>query len=417
MFLAWNYTLELFFWIILSAIILVSLTILLTSPIFRSKKSETSEETLLLTGKSVDSPKGKILDQDTASGRIEEELEILEEIEKRETKQDSLPLSVRIRAYAIILAYVGYVNFIEIVGILFLFEGLPEQTSIPYSSLDYPGGGGGLIFIIVGFATLLSGLISLYGFLANRNILVRDSCRAAAVLFLLLAIFGTGWDDILGFVIIPLLFSGDLKRVWKWVSATLTNLSNENENKEEEVTPYMEGKAAAVIFGYSLFSLLIFYIGLAWESRIENDPRELDKIFSFLLKCLLLINGFTLYYGFYQNNTNVLKISGRIVAFIFFIGHEDMNMGFFPDGWNYTFFLLGLLALLSSGDLKRLWERMTSNEEEDVTQFGKWVGNILKLLREKWMTLNTYTGIRYLLYLLFFLSIILFLAVLIFQFF
>ena len=81
MFLAWNYTLELFFWIILGAIILVSLTILLTSPIFRSKKSETSEETLLLTGKSVDSPKGKILDQNTASGRIEEELEILEEIQ------------------------------------------------------------------------------------------------------------------------------------------------------------------------------------------------------------------------------------------------------------------------------------------------------------------------------------------------
>ena len=132
---------------------------------------------------------------------------------------DDLPLSVRIRAYAIILAYVGYVNFIEIVGILFLLEGLPERLYDDF--LNYPGGDGGLIFIIVGFATLLSGLISLYGFLAKRNILLRDSCRAAAALFLLLAIFGTGWDDILGFVIIPLLFSGDVKRLWERI------LSNE----------------------------------------------------------------------------------------------------------------------------------------------------------------------------------------------
>jgi hypothetical protein len=151
------------------------------------------------------------------------------------------------------------------------------------------------------------------------------------------------------------LFSGDLKRVWKWMPVSLTNLSNENENKEEgEITPpYMEGTAAAVIFGYSLFSLFIFYIGLAWESRIENDPWELDNIISFLLKYLLLINGFTLYYGFYQNNTDVLKISGRIVAFIFFIGHENMIMS--SPFETPTFFLSGLLALLFSGDLDRIW--------------------------------------------------------------
>ncbi|HIA97969.1 MAG TPA: hypothetical protein EYO15_02165, partial [Marine Group III euryarchaeote] len=85
MFLAWNYTIELFFWIVLGAVILVSLTILFAGPGFRSKKSETSEETLSLTGENVDSPEGSILDQDTASDRVEEELEILEEIEKGET--------------------------------------------------------------------------------------------------------------------------------------------------------------------------------------------------------------------------------------------------------------------------------------------------------------------------------------------
>ena len=72
-------------WILAGAIILVSLTILLAGPQFRSKKPETSEETLLLTGESVDSLRENILDQDAVSGRIEEELEILKEIEKKET--------------------------------------------------------------------------------------------------------------------------------------------------------------------------------------------------------------------------------------------------------------------------------------------------------------------------------------------
>ena len=40
MFLVWNYTLELFFWIVLGAIILISLTIFLAGPRFRSKTSE-----------------------------------------------------------------------------------------------------------------------------------------------------------------------------------------------------------------------------------------------------------------------------------------------------------------------------------------------------------------------------------------
>ena len=85
MFRAWNYTIELFFWIILGAVILVSLTIFLARPRFRSKGSETSEEALSLTGESVDSPEGSILDQDATSDRVEEEFEILEEIEKGET--------------------------------------------------------------------------------------------------------------------------------------------------------------------------------------------------------------------------------------------------------------------------------------------------------------------------------------------
>ena len=140
---------------------------------------------------------------------------------------------------------------------------MPEQTSIPYSSLDYPGGGGGLIFIIVGFATLLSGLISLYGFLANRNILVRDSCRATAALFLLLAIFGTGWDDILGFVIIPLLFSGDLKRLWERI------LSNERIRQLIEKREFLGiDLRLLLLMGVIMFAIviIIFETRAFWRS-------------------------------------------------------------------------------------------------------------------------------------------------------
>jgi hypothetical protein len=222
MFLAWNYTIELFFWIVLGAVILVSLTIFLAGPRFRSKKSETSEETLLLTGESVDSSRENILDQDTASGRVEEELEILEEIEKGETEQDNLPLSVRIKAYAIILAYIFYFLFVGGLGAFFIIAGLPR--SVLSVVLDpVPPGGGNVFAVVYGFLLFLSGLGSFYGMLVNRNKLIRDSCRIAAALFLLL---GFGWMEqwflwaLVG-LIASLSFSGDLKRLWKRI------LSNE----------------------------------------------------------------------------------------------------------------------------------------------------------------------------------------------
>jgi len=362
MFLAWNYALESFLWILVGAIILVSLTILLAGPQFRSKKSETSEEALSLTGESVDSPKGKILDQDTASGKIEEELEILEENKKNEVLKDDVSFYTKMKVYGIIFLYTLYSFFVSIFGVLILYI---EIESSKFLQGDADAEGGNFFTLCFGIAFFLTGLLSLYGFLVNNEKWTRNSCRTTAVLFFLIPSVDDDFLGTIGFTIVPLLFSGDFKHIWKWVSATLTNLSNENENKEEEVTPYMEGKAAAIIFGYSLFSLLIFYIGLAWESHIESDPRELDKIFSLLLKCLLLTNGFTLYYGFYQNNTDVLKISGRIVAFIFFIGHENMIMS--SPFETSTFFLLGLLALLFSGDLKRIW----NSYKDRITNLSK----------------------------------------------
>ena len=46
MLLSWNYTLELFFWIIIGAVALVSITILLAGRRFRTKKHKVSEATL-----------------------------------------------------------------------------------------------------------------------------------------------------------------------------------------------------------------------------------------------------------------------------------------------------------------------------------------------------------------------------------
>lgn len=238
--LAWNYTLEAFFWILVGAILVVTVTVLSANPELARELIKGPQRLLSLIGRSSDED----LSKDSLPDQIEKEdipeetdveEDIPEETDTEETvaeeiEQDELPLSARIKAYAIVLAYVVYVNFIEIVGFVFLLEGLPERLYDDF--LNYPGGGGGLIFIIIGLATLLSGLISLYGYLANQNILLRNSCRATSVAFLLLIIFEPGWEDILGFVIIPLLFSGDLKQLWERI---LSKETDAEETDAEEI--------------------------------------------------------------------------------------------------------------------------------------------------------------------------------------
>jgi hypothetical protein len=321
MFLAWNYALESFLWILVGAIILVSLTILLAGPQFRSKKSETSEEALSLTGKNIDSLRENILDQDAVSGRIEEELEILNEIEKKETAWtrlgrwvgNILKLLRKEWTVVVISTGVGYSLIVCLFGILIVYEMIYDKSS---ESNEGFLGVVDNIGIIYGCIVYLIGMVLVYSFFilktrGNQKWL-KYSCRGAAVVlsllpfsYLIISLVWSGYfcedchfssSSEWGFagqyeegvvfdiylVFASLLFSGDLKRVWKWMPVSLTNLSNENENKEEEVTR---------------------------------------------------------------------------------------------------------------------------------------VGNILKLLRKKWMTINTYTGLRSLLYILAFLSVILFLAIFIFQFF
>ena len=74
MFLAWNYTLELFFWLILLSVILVSLTIFFASPRFRVKQNSKSTELLSLSGKVKNYSNEKVANRTKISSSPEIEL-------------------------------------------------------------------------------------------------------------------------------------------------------------------------------------------------------------------------------------------------------------------------------------------------------------------------------------------------------
>ena len=224
MLLSWNYTLELFFWIIIGAVALVSLTILLAGAKFRTKKPKVSEETLSLTGQTVASPKTNTANQSRGSTNVEEELEVIE--------------------------------------------------------------------------------------------------------------------------------------------------SNE-DSRDESAYDWNVVRASVIILTYMLFSLLTIYIGFSWDPNLNNDFYELDKIFSFILKWLLIVSGFVFYYGFYQDNLYLLKISGRIIALLFFIRNHDMIVGSNFDG--ETFLLFGLVALWFSGDLKIVLSKIYGESGNDDVSLW-WVG-------------------------------------------
>ena len=223
MLLSWNYTLELFFWIIIGAVALVSLTILLAGGRFRTKKTKVYEETLSLTGQTVASPKTNAVNRGSGSTNVEEEVEVIE--------------------------------------------------------------------------------------------------------------------------------------------------SNE-ESRDESAYDWNVVKAAVIILSYMLFSLLTIYIGLSSDPNLSSDFYELDKIFSFILKWLLILSGFVFYYGFYQDDRYLLKISGRVIAFIFFITNHDMIIGSNFD--NETFLLFGLVSLWFSGDLKNVLSKIYGYDNQDVSLW--WVG-------------------------------------------
>ena len=454
MFRAWNYTIELFFWIILGAVILVSLTIFLARPRFRSKGSETSEEALSLTGESVDSPEGSILDQDATSDRVEEEFEILEEIEKGETAWTRLrgwvrniptrlgrwirniPTHLRrlgrwirdiparlVRGVRNILRFlreewkaivVGiglcfYFVLVCALGALIVFE-----TLIAYESIEITGEWGGItletwifrLTLIFGATIFLTGVISAYSFLVENQKWSRNSCRATAIVLLLFIAFGlnvaeidwdsgggttpTLWDDdqwrrwerdletagIASFYLIfaSLLFSGDLKRIWgfirkEWVAivrgteicyslcvcvfgASILYTFFDRSCGEHTCVPTLS--AIMTVFGGAicLTGAISTYSLLTENQEWSRNSRRATTIVLLLLCIFYLVAG----------EFRILTKEDLIWPY------SDVEWGAWRSAQHrlgeagIVSFYLMFASLLFSGDLKRLWERILSNE-------------------------------------------------------
>ena len=202
MFLAWNYTLELFFWIIAFAIILVSLTIFFASPRFRVKKTSESTERLSLSGQIKSSSKGKVVKQNRISSSAKKELEIIEK-EDKNIEEEKLPFFIRLRNYLPFIVYIFYSYWIIAYGFLYLIVEFQDET---LAGLD----------VLLGCGICLSGIATLYGFLAKKEDIIRTSCRISVAIFLLVVViselnYEKSEPSSFVKVFVPLFFSGDLK--------------------------------------------------------------------------------------------------------------------------------------------------------------------------------------------------------------
>ena len=206
MFLAWNYTLELFFWLILLSVILVSLTIFFASPRFRVKQSSKSTEILSLSGKVKSYSNENVTNRTKISSSSEIELEIIEkQYGKMEDKK--IPFLIRLRNYLPLIAYIFYSYWIVGYGFLYL---IVEFENGIMTGRD----------VFVGCGICLSGIASLYGFLAKKQDIIQTSCRVSAAIFLLVIAFSelsSEKSETTSFVkvFIPLFFSGDLKQFFE----------------------------------------------------------------------------------------------------------------------------------------------------------------------------------------------------------
>ena len=223
MLLSWNYTLELFFWIIIGAVALVSLTVLLAKPKFRAKATELSENTLSLTGKNVDSYNQKKVSKKTNYSRIEEDGAFVEENKQDDESKKRVSFYTRMKAYCIILLYVLYSSFVVFYGALIIYWEIFHRNSYveirqlenlkPYNLLLQS-----FIVILFGITFSLTGISSFYGFIIENKKWLKYSCRITAGAFLLLitsitVVTGAFFSLPLVLTIIPLIFSGDLKMV------------------------------------------------------------------------------------------------------------------------------------------------------------------------------------------------------------
>lgn len=206
MFLAWNYTLELFFWIITCAVILVSLTIFFASPRFRVKKTSESTERLSLSGQVKSSSKEKVITQKRISSSSEIELEIIDKKDEK-IEERKIPFSIRLRNYLPLMVYIFYSYWIMAYGFLYLVVEFQDETLMGRD-------------VLLGCGICLSGMATLYGFLAKKEDIIRTSCRVSTAIFLLVIViselnYEKSEPSSFVKVFVPLFFSGDLKQFFE----------------------------------------------------------------------------------------------------------------------------------------------------------------------------------------------------------
>jgi hypothetical protein len=269
MFLAWNYTLEAFFWIILAAIILVSLTILLTGPAFRSSIIKTSGEALSLKGMNLDKKIERGLNKENLSNKKNND-EVYEKKESEEDNDEVIPLYVKFLAYANLVAYVSYSFFITFIGVII------TVVELSGSKIGSDGVIESALAMICGTLLFLTGLFSFYGLMVKDKKWLRDSCRITAGVFLL----GIIWnvepfeEDAIGFTIVPLLFSGDVKRLWERI------LSNERIKQLMEKGESL-GIDPRLLFFIGVIALAFGIIPAAFLVAFILVYQNWDKIVSF----------------------------------------------------------------------------------------------------------------------------------------
>ena len=194
MFLSTGYTLEAFFWIILIAIALITLTIFFATPKPASKKSQDWNVSHLkgtISGVSSAKPRGiKKEIQNTSSENIENE--IYEEI-----VENNMGTFDKIKAYAIIATYtLFFLIVLFLAGLGILFSGSDIYEFLFYCLL------------------LTINIVSFYFFLmGDRRVLARWYYRMLSLLLLISAaigLWGSALPLMVSLAIFPLIFSTDI---------------------------------------------------------------------------------------------------------------------------------------------------------------------------------------------------------------
>ncbi len=345
MFLSWNYTLELFFWIIVGAVVLVSLTILLAGPKFRAKVAKLSEDPLSLTGKNIDSYNQKKVSKKINSSKIEEDVDFIEEKVESEVLKGRLPFFTKV--YGVIFLYALYSSLVTLYGILIIYSEICHEIGLFASAKTCNQGGvrrwssnfeifSSFGHILLGAIFSLTGLSSLYGFLIENKRWLKYSCRITTIAFLLSIIFITGGGPMnFAFMLIPLIVSGDLKLVWAWIN-------NYDENKVND-----ENKMNGLGVLYSLF--LLFVTVLLFTGGHDSNILLIYFISVPLSICALS----TLYYFLINDERNIQTWNRFAAVMLLFTSIFEGLRNVYMDEFVIILSFSALISLHFSGDLKQ----------------------------------------------------------------